>query len=618
MRNFGHMEGGRIGSLTDYRLWKRILALDRSMGRALWLAICLSLLVTGATLSLPLLLKSGIDRFMLARDLPLAQRLQGLDRVALVSVFLVVLIFLVSLVQSVLLEWLAQGIMHRLRQRLFRHLLDLDIAFFQEQPLGRLVTRLTNDIQNMHEMFTSVIVTLFNDLLRLAGVLVLLVAINPILGGLMCGYLPLVLFTTHVFSRLARDRFRALRRRLSRLNGFMQEMLSGLETVQILGADREVVQTYKRLSSGYTRRALAQVRLFAFFMPLTEFMAATATALIVWQGGSRVLAGQLSPGELVAFLSYMRLFFQPLRELSQKYSIVQSALASAERIFQTLDRKSRLEVVTPIHEPKQVQGRMRLERVSFSYRKGKEKVLREISMELEPGTVTALVGRTGSGKSTLASLLVRLYDPDQGRVLLDGVDIRHYPLDRLRCHVGMIMQDVLLLPATVRENITAGSTVGRDALDRLLDRTGLDRLLARLPHGLETRIGAGGRDLSVGERQLLGFVRILARNPAVLVFDEATSSLDSAGEAVLDNVLRLACGDRTVLIIAHRLSTVRRADRILVMEKGRIVEAGCHEELLEREGIYAGLVATDLAASRKKAKEGDASFGDKHQETGGR
>ena len=593
MHNYGYTEDGKVGSLLDLRLWKRIFSLSRSYWPAFGGAVLLSLLLTVATLGMPRLVQVGIDRFMAATSLAMAQRISGLAGVAAWYTILIGLVFATGFCQVVLLEWIGQMIMHRLRNRLFHHILGLQVRFFQQQSTGKLVTRLTNDVQNMHEMFTSVLVTLFNDLLKLTGILVALYLMNVRLAMLMTVFLPASLTVTLVFSRLARERFRAIRRQLARLNSFLQESVANMAIIQIYGREQKIIADYTRLCDGYLQRTFAQIRLFAGFFPLTEFMGATAVALILWYGGGEVVQRQLTLGQLVAFLSYMRLFFQPLRELSQKYSIVQSAMASAERIFQILDTNAVLPIVEPVYSPKKIRGAVRFAEVGFSYGKDAP-VLHNLTFTLAPGKVSALVGSTGSGKSTLAGLLVRFYDPDTGTIFLDHVDLRRYPLPVLRTLVGIIMQEVFLLPATVRENITAGSDISANEIDNLVEKTGLAELVRRLPAGLDTVIGEGGVELSAGEQQLISFVRVLARKPGLLIFDEATAAIDTEGENILEQAVEQGFHGRTVLVIAHRLSTVRRADHILVMDQGRIAEQGTHAALLEQNGLYAQLVRLDL------------------------
>jgi ATP-binding cassette subfamily B protein len=562
--------------------------------------VLLSLAVTAATLAMPRLMQIGIDHSILAESLGRAERVAGLGRVALQYGLLVLAVFVLTFVQVVLLEWIGQRVMHRLRQHLFTHLLTLDLAFFQSQPAGRLVTRLTNDIQNMHEMFTSVMVSLFNDGLKLVGIFWFLAMMNSHLALVMAVFVPLALVITRIFSRFAREKFREIRVQLARLNSFLAESLAGMTVIQVFGGQERSSRTHRQLTDEYLQRSFGQIRVFGIFMPLTELMSSAAIALIVWYGGGEVVRSNLTIGELAAFLSYMRLFFQPLRELSQKYSIVQSAMASAERIFQTLDTEPRITApalpakTAPLERPA---GQIEFDRVDFAYTPD-EPVLTDISLKVAPGETVALVGSTGAGKSTLISLLVRFYDPVRGVVRIDGRDLRTLPLAELRHQVGLIMQDIFILPDTVRANIVLDREPDEGRLAELLASTGLQRFVDRLPQGLDTRIGEGALNLSVGEKQLLSFARALYRDPAVLVLDEATAAIDTESENLLEQAIAIGFHDRTSLVIAHRLSTIRRVDRIVVMDGGRIVEEGTHEALMARDSRYARLVAMDLRGGR--------------------
>ena len=596
MHNFGYFEEGKVGRISDRRIWLRLFPYCRAHLVRLVCAVLLSLLVTGATLALPRLMQMAIDGYMTPTGMNAALRMDGLARLALWYGLGIVLAFVAGFVQVVLLEYIGQYIMHRLRNDLYGHLLRLDLAFFHAHPAGRLVTRLTNDIQNMHEMFTSVMVTLFNDALKLTGILVILYLFNVRLALVMTVFLPLSLGVTVLFSRLARDRFRAIRSQLAVLNGFLQEVVSAVSVLQLFGRQQSSLARFEELNREYLQRTLRQIRLFGTFMPMTEFLGSLAMAVILWYGGGEVIRKQLSLGELVAFFSYMRLFFQPMRELSQKYSIVQSAMASAERIFQLLDTKSTIvEPVRPLSSAL-IKGNIVFEQVHFGYGK-EEEILHGVDLQIRQGETLALVGATGAGKSTLISLLVRFYDPLSGRILLDGHDLRSFSLQALREKIGIVLQDVLIEPDTVLHNIVLGTGMDREGARKVLVQAGIESFVDRLPHGLDTRIGEGGLNLSAGEKQLLAFARVLCRDPVVLILDEATSSVDTEAEDILERAVAACFSGRTSVVIAHRLATVRRADRIVVMDQGRIVEQGSHRELMDMQGVYADLIALDLLHS---------------------
>ncbi len=595
MHNFGYFEEGKVGRISDISLWQRIFVYCRSHLAGLGSAVFLSLLVTGATLSLPRLMQLAIDRSMMANTLPLMTRFDILSSLALCYALAVATVFVAGFIQVVMLEYVGQTIMHTMRNDLYRHLLTLDIAFFHAHPTGRLVTRLTNDIQNMHEMFTSVMVTLFNDALKLLGVLAALYFLNVPLALIMTFFLPLSLGLTLLFSRLARERFRAIRSQLSLLNTFLQESISAIMVLQLFGRQRGSLQRFREYNNQYLQYTLRQIRLFGTFMPLTEFLGSLAVASILWYGGEEVIKKQLTLGELVAFFSYMRLFFQPMRELSQKYSIVQSAMASAERIFDLLDTKNSIN--SPAHPMSKdlIAGDILFRQVNFAYDdKKSNQVLHDITLHIKEGETIALVGPTGAGKTTLISLLVRFYDPTSGCITVGGHDVRDFSPVSLRKKIGIVLQDVLVEPATVLQNITLGADVDRLDVIKILRQTGMSPFVDKLPEGLDTLIGPGGFGLSAGQKQLLAFARILCRKPSVLLLDEATSSVDTEAENLLEQVIAHSFDGRTSIVIAHRLSTVRRVDRIVVMQQGAVVEQGTHRQLMAIGGVYAQLVTSDM------------------------
>ncbi len=593
MMDFGYSEEGKQGSIGDLHLWRRILKFTGPYRMGLIAAVLISFVITWATLTLPYLVQTAIDHAITVTDMPMAERLAELTKKSIYYGLIIGLVFFASFLQILVLEWVGQSVMHSVRQKLFRHILHLDLPFFSSHRTGQLVTRLTNDIQNMNEMFTSVIVSLFNDMLRLVGILALLFWMNPRLAAVMSAFVPLALVITILFARLARERFRKIRSQLARLNSFLSEALSGITILQLFGRQEKSRETYEELSAGYLDRTLSQIRLFGTFMPLTEFLGSAAVALILWYGGGEVIRQRLTLGELVAFISYMRLFFQPLRELSQKYSIVQSAMASAERIFQLLDTKSAIPAPAAPVRLDNVRGRLEFQDVTFGYEQNSP-IIHGISLTLKPGRTVALVGTTGSGKTTLVNLLLRFYVPQAGRITIDGTDIAAMDAKHLRTLVGVILQDVFILQDSLLANIVMDTGVSRERVEEILRRTGMDRFVRKLPRGLDTQIGEGGTELSTGEKQLLSFARVLCRNPAILILDEATAAIDTESENILEQAIADSFKGRTSLVIAHRLSTIRRADHIVVMAHGRIIEQGSHEELLERNGHYALLVSMDL------------------------
>ena len=596
MRNFGYFEEGHTRTLSERKLWMRTIVLLKPFKLPFAAAVLLSLFVTASGLALPWLMQQGIDRYITDSSTSIDARISGLATIALIYGALIVFNFISAFSQVLILEWMGQSIMHKLRQKTFSHLLHLQLTFFNNQPIGRLVTRVTNDIQNMHEMFTSIMVTLFNDLLKMGCIIILLINLNAKLGSILCLFVPLALVITIFFSKLARNHFRGIRKQLSKLNSFIQETVSGINLVQIFGRTKDLEKDFAELNNDYLTKTLSQIKLFGTFMPITELMSSVAIAIILWYGGGELIREQLSLGELVAFLSYMRLFFQPLRELSQKYSIVQSALASAERIFHLLDNDSSEK--EPVNDRSAnhalIQGDLYFENISFSYKEN-QPVLRDISFRIKEGETVAIVGPTGSGKSTLINLLLRFYEADDGVIKFGTHPIQKISRTAIRQKVGVVMQEMLILQDSLFKNISLDTGKNEEEITALMEDAQLGEFIKRLPDGLDTTIGDGGRAMSTGEKQLLAIARVLCRNPSMLVLDEASSAIDSRTEEMLENTLEKGFAGKTVLIIAHRLSTVKRADRILVLEKGKIREQGTHAELLASGGLYSRLLELDFA-----------------------
>jgi len=574
-----------MGHMGDLRLWRHLLGFIRPRWKWIALAVVLSFIITGTSLTLPYLVQLGMDDYIISSKLPLEERSRGLATLSAIFVVTVLVGFITNFFQVVVLEWTGQSIMHALRQRLFGHILSLNLSFFHGNPVGRIVTRLTNDIQNMYEMFTSVIVTLFNDGVRIVGILGILFWMNWRLAILLSFTFPVMILITVWFGRLSRNAFRQIRAHLAGINAFIQEAVTGICIVQLFLREKDTHRRFAYLNEEYRRSAFYQIRVFGVFVPLIEVMSSVSLALIIWYGGGEILRSTMTIGILTAFISYMRLFFQPLRELSQKYTMVQSAMASAERIFGLLENRDILPLAEHPQVPGRVKGEIEFENVSFGY-DGENPIIHNLSFRVNPGETLAIVGATGAGKTTVISLLERFYDAQKGEIRLDGVDVRILDPLWLRQQIGLVMQDVFIVPGTIRENILLDRESSEEELERLLELAQLAQLVERLPEGLETRIGEGAMDLSVGQKQLLAFARVLARDPRVLVLDEATANVDTETEMLIERAIQAALANRTSIVIAHRLSTIRRAHRILVLDHGSIVEEGSHDQLMAQQGLY--------------------------------
>jgi ATP-binding cassette subfamily B multidrug efflux pump len=599
LHNFGYQEGEHRVAMLEFTIWRRIFRYIRPYGNKIGLAVLLSFVITAASLALPYLTKNAIDQFITNQALSTPERISGLSYVAVIFAILLFFDFAADFLQVIILEYTGQHVMHNLRQDLFRHLLRLDLSFFDHSPVGRLVTRLTNDIQNMHEMFTSVIVTVFNDFVRLFGIAVLLFFMNWKLALVMLLLLPVIIGNTTLFSKLARNAFRDIRVQVARLNAYLQEILSGMDIVQLFGQQKRAAEKFNRINNEYFRRTIHQITIFGIFMPLIEVMSTLSIALIIWYGGGRVLQDKLTLGELAAFLAYMRLFFQPIRELSQKYSIVQSAMASAERIFDLLDTKPRLLEKEGGRSIEKIVGEITFEHVFFSY-KDDQPVLQDLSFSVSPRETYAVVGATGSGKTTIINLLERFYDPDGGCILIDGIDLKELDTTWTRNQLGLVMQDIFIIPASLEENIFLSQDIDQQRLEVILEEAQLADLVAQLPQKAKTKVGEGGYQLSAGQKQLLSFARVLAKDPKILVLDEATSNIDSSTELLVEKAIANTLSNRTSIVIAHRLSTIRRADRIMVMDKGRVVQLGSHDQLMKEKGLYRTMQLTQNNFGRKK------------------
>jgi ABC-type multidrug transport system fused ATPase/permease subunit len=489
----------------------------------------------------------------LSRGEILSIRERDLRGVALLGVVLLAILlvaFALGYGEYYALEFTGQNIMQDIRLQLFGRIQSQAVSFFDRHPVGRLVTRVTNDVENLNEMFKSVVITVFKDIFILVGILAVLLYLNWRLALVSFVILPFIFGLTLLFSRLAREAFRELRAKVAKMNAFIQERLAGMKIIQLFAREDFQIQSFARINHENYLAGMKQIRVFAVFMPIMELFSAFAVALIIWHGGGKVIGEQLTLGSLVAFISYIQMFFKPIRDISEKYNIMQSAMASTERILEFMDHRE--EIPEPEHpvSPPNVQGHLEFRGVSFAYHEDYP-VLHDVSFEVKPGEMVAIVGATGAGKTTVVNLIERFYDPDKGAIYLDGVDIRKWAKRELRSQIGLVMQDVFIFAGSLKENISLGrDEVSGEIMERALTQANADRFIQRLPNGLDQEISEGGSTLSAGERQLLSFGRSLAYGPKVLILDEATSSVDPETERLIQEAISRITETRTTLVVA--------------------------------------------------------------------
>jgi ATP-binding cassette, subfamily B, multidrug efflux pump len=573
----------------DARILRRLLGYLRPYRGHTLAAVLLLLTQSGLALIGPRLTEHALDVAIPQADRGLLTLLAGLYLGTLLAEFVV------EYGGTLLTTLVGQRVMYDLRMEIFTRLQRLSIAFFDRNPVGRLMTRVTSDVETLNELFSSGVVTLFGDVFTLLAIMGMMLAIDWRLALVTFSVIPLVWLTAAVFRRRVREAFRDIRLRLARLNAYLQERLTGMRVVQLFGREDASAGRFAELNRDHLAAHLRSITVYAVFFPMVELLTSIAMALLLWYGGLRVLDGTLTVGVLAAFIQYTRRFFQPLQDLSEKVNLLQSAMASSERVFALLDEPVTVrEPATPRQLARPVRGEVRFEGVWFRYSPEGPWVLRDITFTASPGRTIALVGHTGAGKTTIVSLLLRFYDPERGRITVDGVDIRELPTANLRSLIGFVQQDLFLFTGDILHNLSLDAPITADQAHEAARRVGADRFIERLPQTYAHRLGERGRNLSVGERQLLSFARALALDPAILVLDEATSSVDAEAEAQIQAAIAELMAGRTSLVVAHRLSTILHADEILVMHHGEIRERGSHRDLLAAGGIYQRLYQLQL------------------------
>ena len=612
-----------LGKAYDSRLMKRLLAYLRPYKWQVGISLVSILLKAGADVLGPYLTKVVVDRYLAPvpglrtpLDFFLSNRaLVGIAQIAAVYVGLLVFAFLLEYLQTYYMQWTGQKAMFDMRSQIFRHLQRLHIAFYDKNPVGRLVTRVTTDVDAVNEMFTSGVVSIFEDVFVLAGIVSIMLRMNWKLALVTFAVLPVIGVATKIFRDKVRDSYRRIRVAIARINAYLQEHVSGMVVLQLFNREERAFDKFSEVNAVHMDAFKDAIMAHAIYYPVVEILSAVAIASVIWFGGNDVIHKATTLGVMVAFIQYAQRFFRPIQDFSEKYNILQSAMASSERIFKLLDTP--VEVTSPaVTKKADGPGRIEFDRVWFAYRsmpesgnghagtaalgspgrptgsaapapEGLDWVLRDVSFAIEPGETVAIVGHTGAGKTTIISLLMRFYDVQKGGVKIDGVDVKEMDLADLRRRFGVVLQDPFLFTGTVEGNIRLGTEwIEDEDVEKAAEDVNLADFIRTLPQGFKEEVHERGSTLSTGQKQLISFARALAHNPSILILDEATSSVDTETEFRVREALNRMVEGRTSVIIAHRLSTVQRADKIIVMHKGQLREMGTHQQLLAQRGIY--------------------------------
>ncbi len=587
------MEEEALGKVYDTRILRRLFGYLRPYRRLVAVSVVLLILSSLVQTVGPYLTKIAIDRYLNPKPVPSlldgylsAERWAGLNQVTLLYLALLLLSFFFAYAQTYLMQYTGQRVMFDLRTQVFDHLQKLDVQYYDRTPVGRLVTRVTTDVDVLNELFAAGVVAIFGDVLSLAFIGAAMISLSPSLTGAGLVVAPLVIGVTFLFRRASRDANRRIRVAIARINAYLQEHVSGMAVVQLFNHEAKSRERFAEINADHRDAFKDAILAHALFYPAIEWLGTVALGVLLVYGGYQITSGVMTIGVLVAFMQYSLRVFRPIQDLGEKYNILQSAMASAERIFKLLDTRPAVVALATGHWPQTTGGRVEFQNVWFAYQ-GEEWVLKDVSFAVEPGDTVALVGHTGAGKTTILSLLLRFYDVTRGKILVGGVDVREYDPVELRRRFGVVLQDPFLFSGSIAGNIRLGTDgISDQRVEEAAEEVNLADFIRALPNGFHEEVRERGSSLSTGQKQLINFARALAHSPEFLILDEATSSVDTETEFRVRDALNRMVTGRTSIIVAHRLSTVQRADRILVMHKGRLRESGSHQELLGQRGIY--------------------------------
>jgi len=569
-----------LGKAYDAKLMKRLLVYVKPYKKYVVLAIIFNIVVAALGPLRPYLTKVAVDDYIVNSDY---------NGLLIISLMLVGVLLFQSFIQYFLTyftQLMGQKIIYDLRVQIFSHIQKLALRFFDKTPIGRLVTRTTNDVEALNELFSSGIVMVFSDIFIILWILIFMFFMSWDLSLVTLAVLPILIYATFLFRRKVRETYRDVRFHLARLNSYMQEHVTGMSIVQIFTKEKDELNKFSGINADHRKANIASIFYYAVFFPVVEILSSLAIALIIWYGGGEVVQNAMTIGVLFAFIQYTEMFFRPIRDLSEKYNIMQTAMASSERIFKLLDNKTFIKNPEHPKDLKKIKGEIEFKNVWFAYNPD-EFVLKNVSLKINPGESVALVGHTGAGKTSIINILTRFYDIQKGQILVDGIDITEIDKRDLRKFISIVLQDVVLFSGTIKSNISLNSPDITD--EKIMEAArivGADKFIEKLPGKYDEEVKEKGATLSVGQKQLISFARALAYNPQVLILDEATSSIDTESEILIQQAIEKLLVGRTSIIVAHRLSTVQNADKIVVLHKGEIREVGTHQDLLAKQGIY--------------------------------
>ncbi len=570
------------GNVFDIKVVRRLMVYARPYQFRFYILTFLTILSALLSIAKPLVIKDTIDNYITKGDLP------GLSTMVMLLFFLLIAHGVVNYFNTFLAGWIGQTVIKDIRMQLYKHLMTFRLSYFDQTPIGRLVTRNVSDIESLSNIFSEGLAGIISDLLLIVAILVIMFYENWVLTLYSLGALPLLLLSTYFFKEKVKASFNEVRTAVSNLNSFVQEHITGMNIVQVFNSEKREYDKFEAINKEHRNANLKSVLYYSIYFPVAEFIASLSIALLVWYGAQSVLKDFTTVGTLTSFIMFITMFFRPIRMIADRFNTIQMSIVSSDRIFRILDNEEDV-ALSGKDKPETIRGAVKFENVWFSY-SNEEYVLKNINFEAQSGKMIALVGATGAGKSSVINLLSRFYEINKGVIYIDGKDIREYDIDYLRSKIGVVLQDVFLFSDTIRNNITLNNpAISEEAILQAIDLVGAGSFIEKLPGGLDYNVMERGNTLSVGQRQLISFVRTLVYNPRIIVLDEATASIDSETEEMIQVAINKLMAGRTSIVIAHRLSTIQKADTILVFDKGEIKESGTHESLLALKGIYATL-----------------------------